>query len=120
MKCDSNSSKFSRSTKVNPGQLVGANAIGSKLTLVSYTGSAPAGVFTHGGSPLADGDTKTIGANTWRFNYADTSGGPNFETDQSGAGNFFTMTVVPEAGTAGLLAFGLLLIRSLRRVSKRA
>ena len=97
-----------------------ALAIGSKLTLVSYTGAAPLGVFTHGGSPLADGDIKTIGANSWQFKYADTSGGPNFAADQSGAGNFFTMTVVPEAGTAGLLALGLLLIRSLRRVSKRA
>jgi fibronectin-binding autotransporter adhesin len=77
-----------------------ALAIGSKLTLVSYTGFAPTDVFTFGGSPLVDGGILTIGANTWQFNYADTSGGPNFAADQSGAGNFFTMTVVPEAGTA--------------------
>jgi fibronectin-binding autotransporter adhesin len=88
---------------------------GSKLTLVSYSGSAPPSVFTHGGSPLGDGDTKTIGANTWRFSYADTSGGPNFAADQNGAGNFFTMTVVPEAGTGGLAALGLLLVRHMRR-----
>ncbi len=33
---------------------------------------------------------------------------------------FVTMTVVPEAGTAGLLALGLLLLRRLRRRSSRA
>ena len=97
-----------------------ALAAGSKFTLVSYTGSAPADVFTHDGSPLADGDIKTIGANTWQFNYADTSGGPNFAADQSGANNFFTMTVVPEAGTAGLVALGLLLVRWLRLRTARA
>jgi fibronectin-binding autotransporter adhesin len=90
-------------------------APGSKLTLVSYIGGTPPGLFTLGGSPLTDGGIRTIGANTWQFNYVDTSGGPNFAADQSGAGKFFTMTVVPEAGTSGLLALGLLLVRLLRR-----
>jgi fibronectin-binding autotransporter adhesin len=93
-----------------------ALAVGSKLTLISYTGDTPSGVFTFAGSPLSDGDIKTIGANLWQFKYADTSGGDNFSTDQIGATKFFTMTVaVPEAGTAGLLTFGLLLLRRLRR-----
>ena len=92
-----------------------ALAIGSKLTLVSYTGAAPLGVFTHGGSPLADGDIKTIGANSWQFKYADTSGGPNFAADQSGAGNYFTMTVVPEPAAAALLGLGLFVLLLRRR-----
>ena len=99
-------------TDLGPGT---ALSPGSKFTLVSYTGGTPAGVFTHGGSPLLDGDIKTIGANTWQFNYADTSGGVNFASDQTGATQYFTMTVVPEAGTAGLLALGLLLVRRLRQ-----
>ena len=91
-------------------------APGSKLTLISYSGGwTPGELFTFNLSPIADGGTFTLGSNIWAFDYDDVGGGPNYSANQSGATHFVTMTVVPEGGTAGLLAFGLLLLRRLRR-----
>ena len=82
----------------------GTRSIGEKLTLISYTGTWDLGVFTYLGNPLSDGGIFSLGSNSWQFDYNDTTGGPNFSTDQMGATAFVTMTVIPEPGTAGIVA----------------
>jgi autotransporter-associated beta strand protein len=91
----------------------GTLASGDKLTLISYTGAWNNGLFDYLGTPLADDSVLALGANQWRFNYDDTSGGSNFSANQAGATGFVTMTVVPEASSA-LLA-GIALLGLLRR-----
>ena len=93
----------------------GTLALNSKLTLISYTGGWTSGeLFNYLGSTLADDSTFTLGANEWLFNYDDTTGGSNFIPNQSGAGTYVTMTVVPEPNVAALLG-GLGVLALLRR-----
>ncbi len=73
----------------------------SKLTLISYDGSWNNGTFLG----YADDSIFTFGANNWKINYDDTTGGANL-----GGGdfsNFVTMTAVavPEPTS---LVFGLI------------
>ena len=75
----------------------------SKLTLISSVNAWNGGLFTYLGNTLANDSTFTLGANTWKFNYNDTTGGSNFTTDQAGANNYVTMTVIPEPNVAALL-----------------
>ena len=97
-----------------------ALANGSKLTLISYFGGwTSTGLFTYAGSTLNDGASFTLGANTWVFDYNDTTGGLNFAFDQanpSAATAFVTMTVsaVPEPNAA-MLVGGIGLLALLRR-----
>lgn len=88
----------------------GTLALGSKLTLINYSGTWDSGTF----NGYANGATFTLGANQWQINYADTTGGTNFSGEQSYA-NFVTMTVVPEPGTLAMLAFGALAMYLFRR-----
>jgi autotransporter-associated beta strand protein len=82
----------------------GTLTLGDKLTLISYTGGWTSGeLFNYLGSTLADDSTFTLGANQWRFNYNDTTGGSNYSSDQAGAGSFVTITVIPEPNVAALL-----------------
>ena len=97
-----------------------ALANGSKLTLISYFGGWTSGeLFSYdagaGLTTLADNSTFILGANQWRFDYNDTTGGLNYTGDQSGATSFVTMTVVPEPGTTLIGSLGLLALMRRRR-----
>jgi len=93
-----------------------ALAYGSKLTLISYFGGWTSGeLFTYNAATLNDGSTFTLGANQWRFDYDDLTGGPNFASNQVGAASFVTMTVIPEPRAALLGAIGLLALLRRRR-----
>jgi autotransporter-associated beta strand protein len=94
----------------------GTLAVNDKLTLISYTGGwTSTELFNYLGSTLADDSTFTLGANQWRFNYNDTTGGTNFSGDQAGAVSFVTMTVIPEPRAALLGGLGLLALLRRRR-----
>lgn len=89
---------------------------GSKFTLISYLGGWTSGeLFTYSNATLADNSTFTLGANQWRFDYDDTAGGLNFNSDQNGATRFVTMTVVPEPSAAFLGSIGLLALLRRRK-----
>jgi autotransporter-associated beta strand protein len=93
-----------------------ALANGSKLTLISSVGGWNGGLFTYGGSTLADDSDITLGANIWRFNYNDTVAGSNFTDDIAGATNYITLTAVPEPNVAALIGgCGTLLLLRRRR-----
>ena len=96
-----------------------ALANGSKLTLISYFGGwTSTGLFTYAGSTLNDGDSFTLGANTWVFDYNDTTGGLYFAFDQanpSAATAFVTMTVAVPEPNAAMLVGGIGLLALLRR-----
>jgi fibronectin-binding autotransporter adhesin len=92
----------------------GTLANGTTLTLISYFGAWNNGLFTYLGNTLANGDSFTIGANTWRISYDAATGGSNFTADQAGASHFVNLTVVPEPSISllALSALGMsLLIR---------
>ena len=93
-----------------------ALANGSKLTLISSGGAWNGGLFTYGGTTLADDSNITLGANIWKFNYNDIVAGSNFTGDTTGATSFVTMMVVPEPNVAALLGgLGTLLLLRRRR-----
>jgi autotransporter-associated beta strand protein len=85
----------------------GALSVGSKLTLVNYSGAWNSGTF----AGYANNSTFVLGTNTWQIKYDDTSGGPNFSSEQGALGfdNYLTITVVPEPSTFAMLLFGSLL-----------
>jgi autotransporter-associated beta strand protein len=92
-----------------------ALAVGTKLTLLSYTGTWDNGTF----NGYADDSAFLFASNEWRINYNDLTGGSNFASDQDGAAGFVTLTVIPEPSSPGLLglgALGALLVRR-RRVN---
>jgi len=76
---------------------------GTTFSVINYTGTWNSGLFTVGGTPLADGDTFTVGLNTWQIDYAAASGGVNFPGQQV-AGSFVNLTAVPEPASLGLAA----------------
>lgn len=81
--------------------------LGTKFTVVRYTGSWDGGTFA-GLSNLA---TITVGANTFEIRYDDTVAGANFGGGTAG-GTYLTLTAVPEAsaflfGGLGCCAAGL-------------
>ena len=91
--------------KLTLTDLADAALTSGKLTLISYTGTwVNTQLFKYGETSLADDSQIIIGSNTWVFNYNDTIGGTNYASDQSGATSFMTLTVIPEPGTAGIVA----------------
>jgi len=77
--------------------------VGSKLSLISYTGNWDGGTFTG----FADDSTFTLGSNLWKIDYNDTVAGANLLGGGAGP-NYVTMTVaaLPEPGTLVLLGLG--------------
>jgi autotransporter-associated beta strand protein len=92
----------------------GTLATNSKLTLISSVGAWNGGLFTYNSSTLADDSEIVLGSNTWKFNYNDTLGGSNYTSDQTGAANFVTLTVIPEPNVA-MVVGGLGVLALLRR-----
>ncbi|MFM8292230.1 MAG: PEP-CTERM sorting domain-containing protein, partial [Planctomycetia bacterium] len=89
-------------------------AAGTTFSLVNYTGSWNGGLFSVGGSPVGDGSTFSFGTNTWRLDYAATTGGSNFTGDQT-SGSFVNMVVVPEPAVLPLAALGMACAAAIRR-----
>ena len=83
-----------------------AFAVGTKLSLINYTGALNGGFFTYAGNPLANHAVFTAGLNTWQINYDALSGGQNFTSEYT-SGHFITLTAVPEPGS--WLALGCLM-----------
>jgi autotransporter-associated beta strand protein len=91
---------------------------GTTFTMVNYTGSWNSGLFSVGGTPLADGGTFTAGLNTWQIAYSASSGGVNFPGEQV-AGGFVNLTAVPEpASLAAALAATGFLMAAIRRSTR--
>ncbi len=91
---------------------------GDKITLLSYSGglSLDTGFAYADGNDglLLDDETFAYDGADWVINYDDAEKGDNYAGDATGS-LFVTMTVaVPEAGTAGLVVLGLLLLRRMR------
>lgn len=75
-----------------------ALAVGTKFAFLDYSGSAPAGLFTYGGTVLNDGAQIALGANYYTINY--------FGTDNSNGSSAVTLTAVPEPSTWAMIVSG--------------
>jgi autotransporter-associated beta strand protein len=76
------------------------------FALINYTGTWNGGLFTYGGSVLADDSQFTVGSQDWVIDYNASTGGSNFTTDYA-AGSFVTVTAaVPEPTAITLLGIG--------------
>lgn len=85
-----------------------APASAQQLRFVTYRTAS--GVLTlSGGTPLADGDTFTVGSQQWQIDYDRTSsaGLANFTGDYQPSSRFIAITAVPEPTTAAAMLAGL-------------
>lgn len=89
---------------------------GTILSLINYGGSWNGGLFTYGGTTLADGASFGIGSQIWTIDYDAVVGGVNFATDYLPGGRFVNITTasVPEPATLCLLLAGLTWVVGLR------
>jgi autotransporter-associated beta strand protein len=76
------------------------------FAMISYSGNWNGGLFTYGGSPLANGSTFTAGSQDWRIDYNSSTGGLNYTGDYLPTSKFVTVTAVPEPSTFVLGALG--------------
>jgi autotransporter-associated beta strand protein len=76
------------------------------FALINYSGSWNGGLFTYGGTPLADGSRFSVGSQWWEIDYNSSTGGDNFTSDYLPSSSFVTVTAVPEPGTLALLGIG--------------
>ena len=94
--------------------------------MINYTGAWNGGLFSYGGTALADGSRFSVGSQEWEidYNYAYNTANPtttrplNFQSDYapaSGTQTFVTITAVPEPATLVLLAAGVAGLAALRR-----
>jgi len=100
--------------------LTGSWDLGTKLTLMSYSGSWNGGLFTYDSQTLNNGDSFNFAGAMWEFLYNDTVAGSNFTSDLTwdgtgSGGGFVTMTVIPEPAAAFLGSLGLLFLLRRRR-----
>jgi len=77
------------------------------FALINYSGAWNGGLFTYGGTPLADGSTFTVGSQQWIIDYNSSTGGLNYTADYLPSSSFVTVTAVPEPTSLALAAFGL-------------
>jgi autotransporter-associated beta strand protein len=89
----------------------GTWALGDKLTLIAYAGTA----ITSGFTGYADDTIYTFGANQWFFNYNDTTPGTNYATQAAGSPNFVTITAIPEPSALLTVVLSSLLLNVRRR-----
>ena len=97
----------------------GAWTRGEKLTLINYSGNL-SGQFLWGvgGDPMVDNGIYTFNSVSWQVRYNDQLGaGSNFVFDATN-NKFLTLTVIPEPGTAGVVAT--FLAAALLRMRRRA
>jgi len=88
---------------------------GTVFSMVNYGGSlAGGGLFSYGGTSLADGDTFVVGSNTWRIAYSSTTAGVNV-TSALPSGSFVNLISVPEPTTWALLGSSGVIAALLRR-----
>jgi autotransporter-associated beta strand protein len=92
------------------------------FALINYAGTWNNGLFTYGGTPLADESTFSVGGQQWQIDYNRTSsaGLDNFTGDYLSSSSFVTITAVPEPSTcvmalAGLACGGYLVRRRRKR-----
>lgn len=95
-----------------------ANA--TTFALINYSGNWNGGLFTYGGSPLADGGTFKVGSQDWEIHYNSPTGGSNYTGDYLPSSSFVTVAVVPEPSTK--VVFGALVACAalLRRPRRKA
>lgn len=87
------------------------DAVGTKFTLMSYTGSWDGGIFSFGAAGFIDNNQQfTFGSNTFQLTYDAIGLGPN-EHDVV----LTVVSSVPEPASAGLLLGGVTLLAGCRR-----
>jgi T5SS/PEP-CTERM-associated repeat protein/autotransporter-associated beta strand protein len=84
-----------------------AFADGTTFSLINYTGDWNGGLFTYGGSTLADGGIFTVGDQLWRIDYDAAGGGLNFVGEHLSDSQFLNIVAVPEPSSCVLLFAGL-------------
>jgi hypothetical protein len=92
------------------------------FALINYSGSWNGGLFTYGGTPLADGSRFSVGSQWWEIDYnrASSAGLGNFAADYLPSSSFVTVMAVPEPSTfamafAGLACGGYAMFRRRKR-----
>ena len=83
-----------------------AFAAGTTFSLINYTGSWNSGLFSYGGSVLADGGMFSLAGQLWTIDYDATSGGLNFSGEYLPASSFVNIATVPEPSACALAAVG--------------
>jgi T5SS/PEP-CTERM-associated repeat protein len=84
-----------------------AFADGTTFSLINYAGDWNGGLFTYGGSTLADGGIFTVGDRLWRIDYDAAGGGLNFAGEHLPDSQFVNIVAVPEPSSCVLLFAGL-------------
>jgi len=88
---------------------------GTIFSMINYGGPlAGGGLFSYGGTSLADGDTFVVGSNTWQIAYSSTTAGVNV-TSALPSGSFVNLISVPEPTTWALLGSSGVIAALLRR-----
>lgn len=82
-------------------------ANGTTFSLINYAGDWNGGLFTYGGSTLADGGIFTVGDQLWRIDYDAAGGGLNFAGEYLPDSLFVNMVAVPEPSSCVMLFAGL-------------
>ena len=72
------------------------------FAMINYSGAWNGGLFTYGGTPLADGSTFTVGSQQWVIDYNAATGGANYTADYLPSSSFVTVMAVPEPGAVTL------------------
>ena len=83
-----------------------AFAAGTTFSLINYTGSWNSGLFSYGGSVLADGGMFTVGSQSWMIDYDASGGGVNFSGEYVPNSSFVNIAAVPEPTSWAMLVAG--------------